>query len=550
MYLKMHLPKCLCMSVLLMIADGFVVQSPSGPLVVPLGGSVVLPCSVDTLLPVEGLEVEWKRDSGTLVHLFQDGESRPESQHQDYYDRAHFFTEEIQHGNFSLLLNNVRAEDKGEYRCKVYSDQDSDENVVEIKYVERLIVSGSNHSISPYEGEDVTLSCSVDSHIPPEEIEEVSWKKIDKDGEILVLLFQYNEIRTESTPDQYKDRAEFFADEIPKANFSLRLKSVRNADKGVYMCLVFAGDFSANTTMEVKISLSTLHIVVLLLCGLAFGSASLLGCLVLRKINSEHFHGFSVLCWSFHLLPNLFMVTAFIIWGFIDGSLNEVISCSTLNLLRPLLLIVTVPQEVTDSWNQAPSTGIKHTIFSMVFYSVLLHNAWERQTFYHQNDLAIVFIMFILAVTLLITICYGASNFNEHLNGRWGHALIIQFCNIPTICFLHYSFGQTREETLILPLAVVVVVIFLMIARTRRCYFIKHHKFHWSMVILIFVLLESGVMVYHHYSVLEHEKDHISVTLCQKLQLKKEPCTSEYFIQSIIVKPLGRVIIKGVIWCC
>uniref|UniRef100_A0A8C2IFH0 Ig-like domain-containing protein n=1 Tax=Cyprinus carpio TaxID=7962 RepID=A0A8C2IFH0_CYPCA len=408
MYLKMHLPKCLCMSVLLMIADGFVVQSPSGPLVVPLGGSVVLPCSVDTLLPVEGLEVEWKRDSGTLVHLFQDGESRPESQHQDYYDRAHFFTEEIQHGNFSLLLNNVRAEDKGEYRCKVYSDQDSDENVVEIKYVERLIVSGSNHSISPYEGEDVTLSCSVDSHIPPEEIEEVSWKKIDKDGEILVLLFQYNEIRTESTPDQYKDRAEFFADEIPKANFSLRLKSVRNADKGVYMCLVFAGDFSANTTMEVKISLSTLHIVVLLLCGLAFGSASLLGCLVLRKINSEHFHGFSVLCWSFHLLPNLFMVTAFIIWGFIDGSLNEVISCSTLNLLRPLLLIVTVPQEVT--------------------------------------------------------------------------------------------------ETLILPLAVVVVVIFLMIARTRRCYFIKHHKFHWSMVILIFVLLESGVMVYHHYSVLEHEK--------------------------------------------
>lgn len=32
------------------------------------------------------------------------------------------------------------------------------------------------------------------------------------------------------------------------------------------------------------------------------------------------------------------------------------------------------------------------------------------------------------------------------------------------------------------------------------------------MVILIFVLLESGVMVYHHYSVLEHEKDRLEWT--------------------------------------
>ncbi|KAL0161779.1 hypothetical protein M9458_045504, partial [Cirrhinus mrigala] len=98
---------------------------------------------------------------------------------------------------------------------------------------------------------DLTLSCSVDSHIPPDEIEEVSWKKTDKNGETLVLLFQENDI---IIPDQYKDRAEFFANEIPKGNFSLRLKSFRAEDKGVYMCLVFAGDFSANTTMEVKIS--------------------------------------------------------------------------------------------------------------------------------------------------------------------------------------------------------------------------------------------------------------------------------------------------------
>ncbi|ROL50385.1 Myelin-oligodendrocyte glycoprotein [Anabarilius grahami] len=85
---------------------------------------------------MEGLEVEWRRtDSETLVHLYQDGESRPEAQQQEYHDRAHFFTDQIQHGNFSLRLDNLRAEDEGKYRCKVYSQQDSGETEVQIKDV-------------------------------------------------------------------------------------------------------------------------------------------------------------------------------------------------------------------------------------------------------------------------------------------------------------------------------------------------------------------------------------------------------------------------------
>ncbi|ROL50384.1 Butyrophilin subfamily 3 member A2 [Anabarilius grahami] len=116
--------------------ESFNVRGPSGPLVVPLGSSVVLPCYVDEPLPVEGLEVEWRRtDSDTLVNLFLEGESRPEEQHQEYHDRAHFYTDQIQHGNFSLRLDNIRVEDKAVYRCKVYSQQDADKILVEIKDV-------------------------------------------------------------------------------------------------------------------------------------------------------------------------------------------------------------------------------------------------------------------------------------------------------------------------------------------------------------------------------------------------------------------------------
>ncbi|XP_065108703.1 butyrophilin subfamily 2 member A2-like [Paramisgurnus dabryanus] len=222
----------------------------SGPLVVPLGGSVVLPCYVETLLVMESVRVEWTRtDSDILVHLFLNGDIRPEDQHQDYHDRAHFFTEDIKHGNFSLLLKNVREEDKGVYRCKVYSNKGADKTLVKIKDVEYLIVSGSNQSISAYVGGDVTLSCSVKSPIKPEEIEEVSWKKTDKGEPITVLLYQYNETLSESSDDRYRDRVEFFTDEIHRGNFSLRLKRVRTEDKGVYICQVFTGELSANTTV-------------------------------------------------------------------------------------------------------------------------------------------------------------------------------------------------------------------------------------------------------------------------------------------------------------
>ncbi|XP_051980609.1 junctional adhesion molecule-like, partial [Xyrauchen texanus] len=394
-YMKMlHLSNCVLMPMLLMIADGITVKGLSDPLVVPLGGSVVLPCYVDKPLTMEDLEVDWRRsDSETLVHLYQDGESRPEVQQQDYHDRAHFFTDQIQHGNFSLLLNNVTAEDEGEYRCTVFSGQDSGATEVEIKHVERLIVSGSDHSISAYAGEDVTLNCSVDSHITPEEIEELSWKKTDKDGDILVLLYQNNEPLPESSHEQYRDRVEFFTDEISKGNFSLRLKSVRTEDKGVYMCQVFAGGVSANTTVELEqLGFSALHIMVLILCFTASGSALLLCGLI--YCTSQHANAATTkpvrALEYFHVsLPNIAMFLAFVFWGVTEGSFYESICCCTLFILRPLMLISFAPylKDISDA-----ILHIKFAIFELVYYSVLFRRFWEYLVHYSWVDrsLAIV----------------------------------------------------------------------------------------------------------------------------------------------------------------
>lgn len=111
-------------------------------------------------------------------------------------------------------------------------------------------MSGS-HIISAYAGEDITLNCFVDSHIPLEYIEDVSWKKMDED--ILVLLYQEGEVLTDSSHERYRDRVEFFSDEERnKGDFSMRLKDVRTDDKGQYICEVFSGALSANTTVTVQ----------------------------------------------------------------------------------------------------------------------------------------------------------------------------------------------------------------------------------------------------------------------------------------------------------
>ncbi|KAI7790223.1 uncharacterized protein LOC130550855 [Triplophysa rosa] len=272
-YLKMHLSSCFFMSVLLMIADGFTVKGPSGPLVVPLGGSVLLPCSVDNPLPVDNLEVEWRRsDSQTLIHLYQYGDIRPEAQNDDYSGRAHFFTDDIKHGNFSLLMKNVTAEDEGQYTCTVHSGQESGETVLEIslQYVglsglhimvlilciaacgsallflsliycrthkEEFFVKHSSRSFIPL-GDSVVLPCFIDPRLLTESLK-VEWRR--SDSQTLIHLYQHG------AEDQQHDRAHVFTEKIKHGDFSLQLKNVTAEDKGQYTCTVYSGQNSVFT---------------------------------------------------------------------------------------------------------------------------------------------------------------------------------------------------------------------------------------------------------------------------------------------------------------
>ncbi|XP_062405259.1 uncharacterized protein LOC134095635 [Sardina pilchardus] len=274
--------------IILVFSEGLVLQGPSRPLVAQLGGVLQLPCSVETPLPLDELEVEWRKtDSNKLVHLFQGGEIRPESQSSEYTEKAYFFTKgEIVKGNYSLLLRNITTDDAGRYSCNVYSNEENSEIAVEIEAIERLVLTGTDHAATAYVGQEVILSCFVDSHIPPEE---VSWTKVDSDkSQILVLLFQDNETYPDSAHASYRGRTEFFNAEIPKGNFSLRLKDVRTEDKGEYMCEAHSGHLSANTTVVLEgLGMSSMHILVLVLCCAAIIVALVVSALILVDIKEN-----------------------------------------------------------------------------------------------------------------------------------------------------------------------------------------------------------------------------------------------------------------------
>ncbi|XP_039528985.1 uncharacterized protein LOC120480109 isoform X2 [Pimephales promelas] len=520
----MHTPSCVLISTLLMIANGFIVRGPSTPLVAPLGSSLVLPCYTDKPLPVKGLEVEWRRtDSETLVHLYQYGESRPEAQQQDYQDRAHFFTDQIQHGNFSLRLDNLTAEDEGNYTCKVYSQQDSGETEVHIKDVERLLVSGSSRSISAYAGDDVTLNCSIDSHIKPEHIEEVSWRKTDEDEDILVLLYLNNKAFPDSSDLQYRDRVEFFTDEIPKGNFSLRLKSVRTEDKGVYMCHVFAGVLSANSTVVLEqLGFSVSHIIILILCISASGSALLLWFPIYFRSQNTDSAAKPVRTLGFlHVfLPNIMMFVAFVLWGVTEGILYETIFCCALYILRPLMVINVAPylKKISEFCLQS-----EFVIFMLVYFSVLLSRAWRNIVHYEGSEKIMIISVFgvVILLCVIFIIYLFTKNKKMPCHGEickwmWGKVTDVAYFSffiLPSlqISLLFIAFGVATGGfivSMIVPLFFFLSFSCLVGINKKKSYSNLLNIISW----LIFMFIMTAVTVYFYSTSLKHEKDAVGWT--------------------------------------
>ena len=53
---------------------------------------------------------------------------------------------------------------------------------------------------------------------------------------------------SDSQPERFIGRAEFFSEEIPKGNFSMKLRDVKTEDRGEFMCRAHTDRESVNAT--------------------------------------------------------------------------------------------------------------------------------------------------------------------------------------------------------------------------------------------------------------------------------------------------------------
>ncbi|XP_042573805.1 uncharacterized protein LOC122136160 [Cyprinus carpio] len=203
-------------------------------------------CHVPPNLITEDLKVEWRRttrNSDSLVHQYPDSESQTDEEQQDNQKRAHFFTEHIKCGNFSLRLDDLRAEDAGEYTCTVHSKRDCVFSA-KTKLILKFFMTGQVYPL----GGSVDLLCQIDKSLLENSLK-VEWRR----AETLVHLYQDGKSQAEEQHQDYHKRAHFLKKKIKDGNFSLHLKKLRAGDEGVYRCIVYKDQdcvFSADAELN------------------------------------------------------------------------------------------------------------------------------------------------------------------------------------------------------------------------------------------------------------------------------------------------------------
>uniref|UniRef100_A0A8C9S5S8 Ig-like domain-containing protein n=1 Tax=Scleropages formosus TaxID=113540 RepID=A0A8C9S5S8_SCLFO len=96
---------------------GFKVLVPLAPVVSIVGHDIILLCHLSPEMSAASKEIRWFKESFTnLVFLWDSGKV---TEGKAYEGRVTLFPQELERGNVSLLLRDVRISDEGQYSCHV-----------------------------------------------------------------------------------------------------------------------------------------------------------------------------------------------------------------------------------------------------------------------------------------------------------------------------------------------------------------------------------------------------------------------------------------------
>uniref|UniRef100_A0A8C7DNA7 Uncharacterized protein n=1 Tax=Oncorhynchus kisutch TaxID=8019 RepID=A0A8C7DNA7_ONCKI len=90
---------------------------PPDPVVASAGDDIILPCHLSPQSSAVAMDIRWFKE-GDFTNPLYLYKSRTGEEGEGYKGRVSLFTQELERGNLSLLLKNVKVSDRGRYKCQ------------------------------------------------------------------------------------------------------------------------------------------------------------------------------------------------------------------------------------------------------------------------------------------------------------------------------------------------------------------------------------------------------------------------------------------------
>ncbi|XP_072891299.1 butyrophilin subfamily 1 member A1-like isoform X1 [Hemitrygon akajei] len=173
---QIYLAVCLLPVVLYSAHGKFQVIGPERPVIAIVGEDVRMDCKVVPTESSHSMALQWlKTDLHSAVHEFRDGRDATANQDPAYRGRTELFKDQIDKGNVSLRIKNIRVADEGTYICSVDNGIDFEETSI----VLQVAALGYEHwiNIGGYRKNEIQLVCESNGWYPKPLIQWISGDK-------------------------------------------------------------------------------------------------------------------------------------------------------------------------------------------------------------------------------------------------------------------------------------------------------------------------------------------------------------------------------------
>ncbi|KYO28224.1 butyrophilin subfamily 1 member A1 isoform X2 [Alligator mississippiensis] len=189
----------------------FTVIGSANPITAMVGEDVILPCYLSPKMSAENMEVTWLRPQfSSVVHLYREGKDQLGLQ-----GRTELLKDNIQDGNVTLRILNIRPFDQGQYNCLVDDGTVSEQAVLELKV--KALGSDPLISVEDYKDGGIQVVCRSAGWFPEPHM---SWRNLA--GQ---LLPSASEIKSQGDDGLYKTESYFVIRENSNQSLSCSIIS-------------------------------------------------------------------------------------------------------------------------------------------------------------------------------------------------------------------------------------------------------------------------------------------------------------------------------------